>query len=113
MFPFWVGLIVAICGLTYFQETLRSKSSEKFLLIDTGQFIIYLYTALSIVGYVAIMPYLGFTLSTFLFIMFHIHNIGGYRLVFSLIFSFCSTVVIGYCFRVLLYLALPKGFVGW
>ncbi len=113
VFPFWVGLFVVMCGLAYLWESLRSQASEKFLTTSGQERAWLLQTALSIIAYIALMPYLGFGLASFLLLLFHVRVIGRYRLPFSLLLSAIMAALCAYSFRVWLYIALPRGFLGW
>jgi len=113
VFPFWIGLFVVPCGLLYLWDSLRSKAKERFLEGGGRQRAWLIQTALSIIGYIALMPYLGFALSSFLLLVFHLWVIGGYRLPFSLLFSAIVATLCAYSFRVWLYIPLPRGFLGW
>jgi len=113
VFPFWIGLFVVICGSAYLWESLKSAASEEFLTTGGRQRAWLLQTALSLIAYIAFMPYLGFALASFLFFLFHIYVIGKYRIAFSLLFSAITALLCAYFFRVWLYIPLPRGVVGW
>jgi hypothetical protein len=113
VFPFWIGLMLTACGLVYLVNSFRSHSPGK-VMVGAGEEKGWLvWTGLSLVAYVGLMPYLGFALSTFLFTAVHLRFIGGYKWVFSIVFSLVVAIACAYVFRVGLYIGLPRGFVGW
>ena len=113
VFPFWIGLLLTACSLVYLVNSFQSQSPEKFTVgagEGKGWFV---WTGLSLVAYVGLMPYLGFALATFLFTTVCLRLIGGYKWVFSIVFSLVTAILCTYAFRVGLYIGLPTGFVGW
>ena len=112
LFPFWIGIVVIFCGLLYLRQSLKSGSSERFFSIGSQKGT-FLQCALSIIAYIGIMPYLGFAFSSLLVLFFHLRVIGGCRLFFSFWFSCIAVGLLAFCFKVLLYLPLPRGPFGW
>jgi hypothetical protein len=94
-------------------NSFQSQSPEKFTIGAADGKGWFVWTGLSIVAYVGLMPYLGFALATFLFIAANLRVIGEYRWGFSIVFSLVAAILCTYAFRVGLYIGLPKGFVGW
>lgn len=112
LFPFWVGIIVVSCALLYLRESLKSRLPGKIFDINSHKTAL-LECALSIIAYIAVLPYLGFTLSSLLMVFFHLRFIGRCRLLFSLWFSCLTIALLHYFFRVLLYLPLAPGPLGF
>lgn len=113
VFPFWVGILVAICGLAHLREAWTTGPSG-----DTSRAVApsrkpLAQSALSMVAYVMAMPFLGFPLATFLLMTFHLGVIGKYRLAFSSLFSLVATATLAYLFRAWFYVPLPRGLMGW
>jgi hypothetical protein len=113
VFPFWIGLFVLFFGILYLWKAFQTPSSERFLALDRRRRAMLVQTALSIIGYIALMPHLGFSLASFLLLFFHLYLIGRYRFLFSLLFSAGAAAICGYVFEVWLYIPLPRGFIGW
>jgi putative tricarboxylic transport membrane protein len=113
VFPFWIGLITTFLGGIYLWQSKKNMNQEKFLPIERRQKVNLFQTAIAIVAYVSLIPLLGFLLTSFLLLVGYLCWIGGYKLHFSLPFSVGVTVLLYYCFRVLLYISLPRGFIGW
>ena len=113
LFPFWMGALVSICGIIYLRNSLKSPISGRFMTANRQERIVLLQNVFSMAVYLSAMPYLGFALSSFLFLVFYMHVIGKYRLLLSLLLSAITTGLVTYCFKVFLYLSLPRGFVGW
>lgn len=112
-FPLWVGLVLTVSASAYLVSSLRSTDSGPFMSAAPGEKGWLIWTGLSLLGYVALMQFLGFALTTFLFIAFQIRVIGRYGVIFSLIFSLVSAVACAYLFRVGLNMSLPTGIIGW
>ena len=113
VFPFWIGLVVMICGLAYLRVSLRSQAPERFWTATRSARKLVWVNALSMVAYVAVMPYLGFALATFLLLGLHLLAAPGGRLVSSLLFAAVVSALISYCLEVWLYTSLPRGFIAW
>ncbi len=112
VFPFWLGVAQAVCGLMYLGESLKLRAPERFLTLS-GQEKAWLWqSSLSILAYVALMPALGFPLATLLLLAFHLRALAGYSVLFSVLFAAVSTAACWYFFGVLLYMPFPRGFVG-
>lgn len=111
-FPLWVGTLVAAGGVIYLIRALRERIPQPFITPDRSQRVQLLHTAVSIVAYVALMNYLGFTLSTFLLIGYQLRVIGRYHFVFSVAFAAITAVVFSYVFRNWFYMPLPLGVIG-
>lgn len=112
-FPFWIGLITTFFGGIYLWQSLRNMDRDQFLPVERRQRAVFLQTAVAIVAYVSLMPFLGFLLTSFLLLAGYLRWIGGYKLRFALPFSLGVTVLLYYCFHVLLYISLPRGLMGW
>lgn len=113
VFPFWIGLLTTCFGGVYFWQSIKNTNQGKFLPDDRQQRNGLFQTAIAIVAYVSLMPFLGFLLASFLILVGYLKWIGGYRLRFILPFSVGVTIFLYYCFNVLLYISLPKGFIDW
>ncbi len=112
-YPFWVGVVQTVCGVAYIWGSVRIRGSDPFLVLSKGEQALLWQCASSMAVYVAAMPYLGFALSTFLLLVFHLRVIGNRRMPFSILFSLGTTVVCAYFFKILLYVPLPRGIIGW
>ena len=114
VFPFWVGLVVIFGGVIYFWQSIQSAASQKVAESgDPNRKWLFLQVAISLIAYIALMPYLGFALASFLLLFFHLRFAGGYGSLFSVLFSIVTSILLVYCFEVLLYTSLPQGFIGW
>jgi hypothetical protein len=113
VFPMWVGLMLTACAIAYLVDSIRKAAPQRFSATKSEERGWLVWTLASLFGYVGLMPYLGFALATFLFTTIQLRVIGGYRWVFSLVFSLATAVLCTYIFRVGLYMGLPRGFLGW
>jgi len=113
VFPFWIGLVVMICGLAYLRVSLRSQAPERFWTSSPRERKLVWINALSMLAYIALMPYLGFAVATFLLLALHLLMVPGGRLLSSLLFAAVVSALISYCFEVWLYTPLPRGFISW
>jgi putative tricarboxylic transport membrane protein len=112
-FPFWIGLVTTFWGVMYLRQAFQNRDRQDFITREPRQRAVLLKTAVSILVYLTLMPYLGFLLTSFLLLLYYLRGIGGYRLRFALPFALAGTAVITYCFQVLLYISLPRGLIGW
>jgi hypothetical protein len=112
-FPFWVGLVTTFWGAIYLRQAFQNQDHGRFIPPERKQRAVLLKTASSILVYLALMPHLGFLLTSFLLLLYYLKWIGGYRLRFALPFALAATALISYCFQVLLYISLPRGVIGW
>jgi hypothetical protein len=112
-FTFWIGLATTIWGAIYHRQALQNRDFGKFIPPQREQRAVLAKTAVSILAYLALMPFLGFLLTSFLLLLYHLKWIGGYRMRFALPFALAATALISYCFQVLLYISLPRGLIGW
>jgi putative tricarboxylic transport membrane protein len=112
-FPFWIGLATTFWGAIYLRQALQNRDLGKFIPPQREQRAVLAKTAVSILAYLALMPFLGFLLTSFLLLLYHLKWIGGYRMRFALPFALAATALISYCFQVLLYISLPRGLIGW
>lgn len=112
-FPFWIGMVTTFFGGIYLWQSLKNREQELFFPSERRQKAVLFRTAIAIVAYVSLMPFLGFLLTSFLLLAGYLRWIGGYRLRFALPFSLVATVFLYYCFQVLLYISLPRGLIGW
>ncbi len=112
-FPFWVGLVTAFWGILYLRQAWQNRDRGEFITSRPKERAVLLQTAVSILVYLTLMPYLGFFLASFLLLLHYLKWIGGYRWRFAVPFALAGTAVITYCFQVLLYISLPRGLIGW
>lgn len=108
-FPLVTALLIAIGGVVYIVTTLRSTEHESFFTRDPVQGRQVLYMVLSVAGYVLLMQYGGFTLSTFIFTLFQLWLIGRYNVILSLALSAVLAFSCLYIFQSLLFVPLPEG----
>lgn len=113
VFPFWIGLVVLICGLAYLRESLKSQGPGRFWTASRRERRLVWINILSMLAYVALMPFLGFAVATFFLLALHLVVVPGGRLLSSLLFAAVVSALISYCFEVWLYTPLPRGLISW
>lgn len=112
VWPFWLGVMLTVCGVGYLSYAFRSAAPQKFLTLTRVERGSLWGSILSLFLYIAIMPYLGFALCTFLFLLFNLHVISGYRWIPTVVVAAASTAVCWYFFAKALFMPFPKGFFG-
>lgn len=113
-FPTWVALLLAGCGLAVVVNAVRRRGLAPALDWPVGPARIRLLLAAgSMAVYLAVLPIIGFWLSSALLILFHFRVLGGYSWRVAIPTAFFSALLIAYVFGELLFMPLPPGIVGF
>ncbi len=112
---FFAALIVGVLALVVFLQSGRiSPSAEKSkpLWMDQSRGRKMVLTVAALIGYAVIMNYLGFLLSTFVFLVFLLRVIEPQRWPVALLGSIAASVAFFCLFELGLKSQLPKGPLG-
>ena len=113
-FPTWVAVLLAGCGLAVIFKAVRRRGLAPALDWPVGPARIRLLLAAgSMAVYLAVLPIVGFWLSSALLMVFHFRVLGGYSWRVAVPTALVSALLIAYVFGVLLYMPLPPGIVGF
>ena len=109
LFPLLVGLLICVQNLIIF---LKNEYTEKNLALNYSEIKILLGMSITLILWIMLMPYLGYLLATFVivFAFSKIMRLEGWRK--PLLLSVGTTALCYLLFDVLLYLDLPRGFLG-
>lgn len=111
-FPFWAGVIMAIsAGIVYFQSRRSSTANEmkKPLWAHKGRVLKMVLTALALFAYAGSMEYLGFLISTSIFLAFLLRAIEPQRWSLVIFEALTASGIAYFIFEIWLKAQLPKG----
>ena len=109
---FFAGLIAGVLALVVHLQTRRIPSSaekSKPLWMDKSRGRKMILTVLALLGYAVIMNYLGFLVSTFIFLVFLLRVIEPQRWPVALLGSLAASAAFFCIFEIGLQSQLPKG----
>lgn len=118
-FPFYIGLILAVCGAAIFVQSLRARACEQEVFVDSVQSRRVLSVLLPSALYVGVIMLLGLYLASALFIALFMIVLGKYSVPKSVVVGVAVNVLF-FCmfeiwFKVPLYKGAldPLGFLGY
>ena len=114
-YPCYIALLLAICGVSIFIQWYRGTrktNAPPFFPQGRGG-ILLVCTAGALVAHRVLTDLVGFGLASLLFMIFLMRLLGNHRWWTTLLLSFLFVGTISYVFRELLYMALPRGFLGY
>jgi len=107
-FPFWVGLIIVATSVMNFARAVLLQRSGK-LFAEWRQLGLVMKVVLPMVGYVAVMPWLGLYVSSALLTAGFMRWVGRYGWPLTLVIAIGLQVVAYVTFEKWFLVALPKG----
>jgi hypothetical protein len=113
VYPCVIAALLAICGLSILIQWLRGNrqtNTTAFLPRGRGGKLLA-YTAASLVAYRIGLDILGFTLASFLLMIFQMRLLGHHRWWSTLVLSALFVGFVSYTFSNWLYMDLPRGFI--
>jgi putative tricarboxylic transport membrane protein len=112
-FPTCVAVVLAVCGAGYLVQAARQGGLAPSVGWPRGEALrrVVLATA-SLVLYLLVLPWLGFTLSSAALLIFHFRLLGDYSWRFAVIVGVVAAVLIWFVFAGLLFMSLPRGLIG-
>ena len=114
-YPCYIAVLLAICGVSIFIQWYRGAKKTNvppFFPRGRGGTLLAC-TAAGLVAHRILTDLVGFGLASLLFMIFLMRLLGNHRWRTTLLFSFLFVGGISYVFRELLYMALPRGFLGY
>jgi hypothetical protein len=102
----WIFLILVLCGIILGQ-TLHGKEKVVPRIERTGLLVLVIA---ALIGYFVAMPYMGYFLSTFLFIVLLLHLLSYRKKVLIYLIAGGWVIFSYFVFYKLLYVQLPLGF---
>jgi hypothetical protein len=114
-YPCYIALLLAICGLSILTQWFRGRlktDTTPFFPRGRGGKLLACFTA-SLVAYRVGTDLLGFTIASLLLMIYQMRLLGQHRWWTTLVLSFLFVGLVSYTFREWLYMALPRGFIGF
>jgi len=112
-FPFGAGLILGILAAVVFVQARRAASSSKgnreSVLVSPGAGKKIVLTTVALLAYVVGMEYLGFLISTFIFLAFVLRTIEPQRWGVVILESLLASGICYFVFQIWLQVELPRG----
>ena len=109
LFPFLVGLLICIQSLAV---VLKQKSRGDRPFFNTSEMKTLLLMSMTFILWMVLMPYLGYLLVTFVVVLSFSKILRLEGWIKPLVLSVCTTGLCYFLFGYLLYLDLPRGFLG-
>ena len=112
--PFWAGITIGIMSLALLLQNLKKKGPVRpSFFPEAGSWKRVLITFMALIVYNLIFDYLGFALTTFLFVGFLVKFIFPQNWARTLIVAVSAAVIARLLFINFLETQLPKGFLGF
>lgn len=117
LFPFLVGFVLMILAtiilISAIKKEKRSDINKSLFFPEKDSYRKVLYCLLALGGYQLLMTYLGFTITTFLFMIFLLRFIEPQKWSTILLTAFVTAASSYTLFTMLLKIRLPKGIFGF
>ena len=114
-YPTYLGVLLAACGLSILVQWLRGNretGGKPFFPTGSGGKKLAYSSAALVIHRVA-TDFLGFSVASLLLMIFQMRTLGKYNWRTTLALSVVFVAAVGYTFRQWLYMALPRGFLGF
>jgi hypothetical protein len=108
-FPFYIGLILAVCGAAIFVQSIRARATDTETFVDSVQLKQVLSVLLPSVVYVGAIMLLGLYVASALFIALFMIILGKYPVVKSIVIGVIVNVVFFAMFEIWFKVPLYKG----
>ncbi len=112
--PFWAGLTIAIMSIALLFQSLRKKGPVRpSFFPQSDSWVRVSVTFLALIVFNLVFDFLGFALTTFLFVGFLVKFIFPQSWTRTLIVALCAAIVARLLFINFLETQLPKGILGF
>lgn len=108
-FPFYIGLILAVCGAAIFVQSLRARATDAEVFVDSLQMRRVLSVLLPSVLYVGVIMLLGLYVASALFIALFMIVLGRYPVLKSVVVGAAVNVLFFCMFEIWFKVPLHKG----
>lgn len=108
-FPFYIGLILAICGTAIFVQSVRARSTDEEVFVDSVQLKRVGSVLVPSAIYVAAVMLLGLYLASALFIALFMIVLGKYSILKSVVIGVAVNALFFFMFEVWFKVPLYKG----
>jgi hypothetical protein len=108
-FPFYIGLILAVCGIAIFVQSIRARATDEEVFVDSVQLKQVLSVLLPSAVYVGAIMLLGLYLASALFIALFMIILGKYSAVKAVVIGVAVNALFFVMFEVWFKVPLYKG----
>lgn len=108
-FPFYIGLILAVCGAAIVVQSLRARATDDEVFVDSVQLKRVLSVLLPSVVYVGVIMLLGLYVASALFIALFMIILGKYSVIKSVVIGVAVNVLFFAMFEIWFKVPLYKG----
>jgi hypothetical protein len=108
-FPFYIGLILAVCGVAIVLQSLRARSTDDEVFVDSVQLKRVLSVLLPSAVYVGVIMLLGLYVASALFIALFMIILGKYSVLKSVVIGVAVNVLFFAMFEIWFKVPLYKG----
>ena len=108
-FPFYIGLILAVCGVAIFVQSLRARATDHEVFVDSVQLKRVLSVLLPSVLYVGAIMLLGLYVASALFIALFMIVLGKYSVLRSVVVGVAVNALFFAMFEIWFKVPLYKG----
>lgn len=108
-FPFYIGLILAVCGAAIVVQSLRARATDDEVFVDSVQLKRVLSVLLPSVVYVGVIMLLGIYVASALFIALFMIILGKYSVIKSVVIGVAVNVLFFAMFEIWFKVPLYKG----
>jgi hypothetical protein len=108
-FPFYIGLILAVCGLAIAVQSLRARATDDEVFVDSVQLKRVLSVLLPSAVYVGVIMLLGLYVASALFIALFMIILGKYSVLKSVVIGVAVNVLFFAMFEIWFKVPLYKG----
>lgn len=108
-FPFYIGLLICICAVVVFGQSLLRLRSDARVFVERGQLKQVMIVLLPTVAYVLGVQLIGIYVSALVFISLFMRFVGKYSWLRSVLVGLGVSVVAFLLFEVWFKIPLPKG----
>ena len=108
-FPFYVGLILSVCGAAIFVQSLRERATDEVVFVDSVQLKRVLSVLLPSALYVGLIMLLGLYAASALFIALFMIILGKYSVLKSVVIGVAVNILFFAMFEIWFKVPLYKG----
>jgi len=108
-FPFYIGLILSVCGAAIFVQSLRARATDEQVFVDSVQLKRVLSVLLPSALYVGVIMLLGLYVASALFIALFMIVLGKYSVLKSVVIGVAVNILFFAMFEIWFKVPLYKG----
>jgi putative tricarboxylic transport membrane protein len=110
-FPVWISGAMILLSILYIYESARGANASGESMPERAGLIKIVFILLCLIGFVVLLPYLGFIVTGSLFL--YVFLLREYRWYQKLVYSVGISMFLFWLFGSILHVALPVNALGW